>query len=116
MFHPYGNMRVQHLNNYRNVAFSPYYFKYIERSAHYMEKRNFDNYKDYSWETSKYFYEENFDFLNYERQTYGNKINNEEYTYKGENDFLYTTLTEDEYLYAMIVEDFLGVKGFSKEN
>jgi hypothetical protein len=77
MYHPVGGMSIQEFNIYRNKAVSPYYLKYLERSAHLMARRNFDNYKDYSWEKSKFFHEETFDFLNYTEQRYGNKIGND---------------------------------------
>lgn len=77
MYHPVGGMSIQEFNLYRNKAVSPYYLMYLERSAHLIGKRDFDNFKDYDWKTSKFFHEETFDFLNYTQQRHGNKISNE---------------------------------------
>ena len=55
-YHLDGYVSIQSLNNLRNKCVSPYYMMYIERTWHLLGKREFDNYKDYDWIASKYFY------------------------------------------------------------
>ena len=55
-----------------------------------------------------------YDVWDEEAKTYVTEYG-EEYTYKGDKDFLYTTLSDDEYSYAFIIEDVLGDKSYSKE-
>ena len=75
MFHLSDYVSIQHLNNLRNKCVSPYYMMYLERTWQLMGDRKLDNYKDYDWVTSKYFYEDNFNFLNYTVANYSNPLN-----------------------------------------
>ena len=67
LFHFFGDIGVNSLNNYRNRAVSPYYYKYLERTYHSIGKNDFENFKEYAWENSPLFYENNFNFLNFVR-------------------------------------------------
>lgn len=53
------------LNKMRNLTFSPYYFKLIELTSHVLNQRDIDTFVEYDWNNSKYFYEDNFEFMNY---------------------------------------------------
>jgi hypothetical protein len=54
-----------------------------------------------------------YDVWDEESKTYETEYG-EEYTYKGDNDFLYTTLADDKYYYAVVVEDITREKLYSK--
>ena len=49
----------------RNLTFSPYYLKLIELTSHVLNQRDIDTFVEYDWNNSKYFYEDNFEFMNY---------------------------------------------------
>ena len=53
------------LNKMRNLTFSPYYLKLIELTSHVLNQRDIDTFVEYDWNNSKYFYEDNFEFMNY---------------------------------------------------
>lgn len=53
------------LNRMRNLTFSPYYMNLIELTSHVLTGRSFETFNKYDWANSKYFYEDNFDFMNY---------------------------------------------------
>ena len=66
LYLPYSSVNLHTLNNYRNIGFSPYWLKYME----WMVERNFLNdmskYKATNWENSSYFFENDFNFINYD--------------------------------------------------
>lgn len=49
----------------RNIAFSPYFFRLIERTSHIINDRDINKFAEYDWNNSKYFYEDNYNFMNY---------------------------------------------------
>lgn len=76
--HPFGTTNIRKLNNYRNKAVSPYYLKYLERTFHAVAENDFNNFKEYAWESSPYFHEDNFNFINYMTEYYAKKHTNDE--------------------------------------
>ena len=76
LYTPVSNFNIAEINYYRNLCFSPYWLRFIELM-------NFESQISYSrkfqpicWESSPYFFETNFNFLNYENyDDIGNNIN-----------------------------------------
>ena len=66
LYIPNSVVTVKELNDYRNVCFSPYWLKYIEWMNTRTITEDMSKFKTTSWESSKYFFEENFDFMNYD--------------------------------------------------
>ena len=66
LYSPVSTLSLADLNNYRNICFSPYWLNLLE----YMNIRtlatSMDKYQVYSWENSPYFFENDFNFLNYD--------------------------------------------------
>lgn len=52
---------------YRNACFSPYWFNYVELMNSIMSE-SVDKYKEFEWDRSDFFYEKNFNFLNYRHE------------------------------------------------
>jgi hypothetical protein len=78
LFMPNNDFTLQTLNTYRNVCFSPYLLNFLEyMNARYINK-TIDGFKPTNWETSPYFFEDNFDFINYDTNYSTNKTINEE--------------------------------------
>ena len=65
LYHPFEKMYFDEYNEYRNLGYSPYFLKYLERTFYNINVSSIYNFNEYSWEKSPYFYEDNFDFLNY---------------------------------------------------
>lgn len=66
LYLPSSLVNLGELNTYRNVCFSPYWLKYIEWINTRIRTKDMSNFKAIPWEHSKFFFEENFDFMNYD--------------------------------------------------
>ncbi|MBE5934840.1 MAG: hypothetical protein E7262_03520 [Lachnospiraceae bacterium] len=66
LYMPFEDIAMVDLNEYRNLAFSPYLLKYIEYMTYFTKNKTIDNFVATPWETSPYFFETNFNFLNYD--------------------------------------------------
>ena len=66
IYYPDSIIYMDKLNSYRNVCFSPYWLKYIELITHRNITENVSNFNETKWESSPYFFEENFDFINFD--------------------------------------------------
>lgn len=67
LYSPISALSLANLNTYRNVCFSPYWLKYIELMNFKTMCTNMNNdFKVIPWENSPYFFENNFNFLNYD--------------------------------------------------
>ena len=67
LYSPITILSLADLNNYRNIGFSPYWLKYIELMNFKTVCNNMNtNFKTINWEESPYFFENNFNFLNYD--------------------------------------------------
>lgn len=66
LFMPFNDCNLQQLNTYRNVCFSPYLLKYLEYIKAGSIRNDMSNYQAIPWENSPYFFENNFDFINYD--------------------------------------------------
>ena len=66
------------LNICRNTLTSPYHMNLLELSSHLAAHKDLTNFKKYDWATSKYFFEDTFDFMNYSNTyVYKSKISPE---------------------------------------
>ena len=64
MFLSLDSMKLNELNVYRNAGFSPYWIKLLE---YFKAKKNkIEDYIEFDWENSKYFYEDDFGYIQYE--------------------------------------------------
>ena len=70
-YHPFGEGTLYDYNIMRNYGMSPYYLKYIERTFHKLSGNDSNNFREYAWESSPCFYEDNFEFINYEEKLFG---------------------------------------------
>lgn len=67
LYSPISALSLANLNTYRNVCFSPYWLKYIELMNFKTMCNNMNNnFKVIPWESSPYFFEPNFNFINYD--------------------------------------------------
>ncbi len=66
LYLPSSLINLGELNSYRNVCFSPYWLKYIEWVNARIKTKNMSTFKVIPWEYSKFFFEENFNFMNYD--------------------------------------------------
>lgn len=66
LYLPSSIITLKELNSYRNVCFSPYWLKYIEWVNIRAQAKTMENFQYYHWEKSPFFFEENFNFLNYD--------------------------------------------------
>ena len=66
LYYPDSIIYMPKLNNYRNVCFSPYWLKYIELMTMRNITENVSNFNETKWESSPYFFENNFNFINYD--------------------------------------------------
>lgn len=74
IYYPDSIIYMDKLNSYRNVCFSPYWLKYIELITYRNITENISNFNETKWESSPYFFEKNFDFINYD--SYDTEDNN----------------------------------------
>ena len=87
LFMALDDMTLAELNVYRNAGISPYWMKVLE--AFRAEKNQLEDYVCFNWEHSKYYYEDNFDYLKYEntslrdRDAYKKLKTNESYVQEG---------------------------------
>ena len=78
LFIPNDAFTIQTLNTYRNVCFSPYLLKYLDyMNTRYINK-DISKFMPIEWDKSPYFFEENFDFLNYDTDYSKDKNINEQ--------------------------------------
>ena len=87
MFLSLDSMKLNELNVYRNTGFSPYWIKLLE---YFKAKKNkIEDYIEFDWENSKYFYEDDFGYIQYEnpliseREAYKKISKNNEYDIDG---------------------------------
>lgn len=76
LYLPSSLVDLGELNTFRNICFSPYWLKYIEWINTRIKTKDMSDFKVIPWEYSKFFFEENFDFMNYDNfNGSGNDIN-----------------------------------------
>ena len=87
MFLSIEELKLNELNVYRNAGFSPYWIRLLE---YFKSKKNkIEGYMEFDWENSKYFYEDNFGYIKYEkpliseREAYKKLKSNSEYEIEG---------------------------------
>lgn len=66
IYYPDSIIYMDKLNAYRNVCFSPYWLKYIELMTMRNITENISNFNETRWESSPFFFENNFNFINYD--------------------------------------------------
>ena len=78
LYTPISNFILAEINSYRNLCFSPYWFRFIELMNFESQISYSRKFQPIAWESSPYFFETNFNFLNYENyDDIGNNINTE---------------------------------------
>ena len=78
LYLPSSVIDLSDLNTYRNICFSPYWLKYIEWINTRTKAQTSNGFKIIPWEKSKYFFEDNFDFMNYDEcNSTSNNINSD---------------------------------------
>ena len=76
LYTPGSNLNLAEINYYRNLCFSPYWFRFIELMNFESQISYSRKFQPIAWESSPYFFETNFNFLNYENyDDIGNNIN-----------------------------------------
>ena len=76
LYTPGSNFNLAEINYYRNLCFSPYWFRFIELMNFESQISYSRKFQPIAWESSPYFFETNFNFLNYENyDDIGNNIN-----------------------------------------
>lgn len=81
LYFPSSIINLSQLNYYRNVCFSPYWLKYLEWVNIRAQSKTMEHFQYYHWEKSPFFFEENFNFMNYDSlKSTGYDINSITYT------------------------------------
>ena len=81
IYWPSSVINLSQLNSYRNVCFSPYWLKYLEWVNIRALSKTMEHFQYYHWEKSPFFFEENFNFMNYDSlNSSGYDVNSVAYT------------------------------------